>query len=562
MARKLILTRDDGSDRVLEAIAATRESALTVVAPRGSALSDREGLARIGEAAAEKGVAVAIESVDEELLSLAHAAHLETVHPFFRADRRHLSLDGIVKNEVQHPRVPVRAEESEDRAVRVTSDELPDMHDHPMPTPVSARPSVEAEEQPEPEEDEQEVIVSRRGSDRDDEPRRGGRKASKVRIAVAALVALALVFGIGEGFFRGGGVSVTLAETPWEYTATVTAATSVSSPALSTLSIPGQLFPDDERNIAQSFPATGSPGASDVPATAKPRVTVYNESLQAETFVVKTRFQGKSGIFRAASAVAIPAAKKEGDKLTPGSATVEVTPDSEAVLSGADNGEKLTIPGLAGTDKESLFYGTLAKPAAASTTTNSDTPPAERVVTAGDEEGAKAKILEVLAASHRVKVIAQAPGLSVIDGAVTVEPTQLTVNKEVDAQGNFNLVGQANVTALAFRDEDLKALLLQQAASQTGVSYPITFRTVDITFADVATNFAEGKMTFTVKAKGVLVGELGEEAVREQSAGKSRGEVAAWLKEQQAVESASVSSRPFWRFKLPAEPGDVSVEIR
>lgn len=553
MARKLILTRDESADRVLEAIEATRENALTVVAPRGSALADREGLARIGEAAAERGVAVAIESVDEELLSLAHAAHLETVHPFFRADRRHLSLDGIVKSEEQSPRIPVRVEEAtsrdrdEDQAeTRVA--QIPTIHHHPIPTPVSARPSAETERPRSAE------------APREDKPR--GR-ASKLRIAIAALVALAIIVGVGEAFFRGGSVTVAMAETPWEYQATVTAATSVTAPGGGGLSIPGQLFPESNRNIAQSFAATGDPDAASVPTSAKPRVTVYNEGLEAETFVVKTRFEGKSGIFRAATAVAIPAAKKSGDALVPGSATVEVTPESAAVLEGATDKERLTVPGLAGSAKASLFYGELLKPAAeTSADTGSTVPPSERVVTAADEESAKSKISEVLAASHRVKVIAQAPGLNVIEGAVTVAPTQLTVNKEVDAQGNFNLVGQADVTAMAFREDDLKALLLQQAATQTGISYPLTFRSVEISYADVTPQFADGKLQFTVKAKGVLVGELTDEQVRKEAAGKSKGDVAAWLKGQPSVATAQVGASPFWRFSLPGREDQVKVEIQ
>jgi len=552
MARKLILTRDEHADKVLEALEVTKGSTLTVVAPRGSALANREELARIGEAAAERGIAVAIESVDEELLALAHAAHLETVHPFFRADRRHLSLDGIVRNEAQSPRIPVHVDEGEqDNARERDRDqaesrvaEIPEIHHHPLPTPVAARPAAEREEQP------------RR------EPDRPRRRVSRVRVALAALIAVAVVAGIGEAFFRGGSVTVVMAETPWEYRATVTAATSVTTAGGNGLSIPGQLFPESNRSIAQSFGATGDPGAASVPAAGKPRVTVYNQGLEAETFVVKTRFQGKSGLFRAATAVAIPAAKKDGETLVPGKATVEVVPDSAAVLGGATDKERLSVPGLAGSAKADLFYGELLLPAAAQEPADSGVPPSQRVVTASDEEDAKTKVVEVLAASHRVKVIAQAPGLTVIDGAVSVVPSQLTVNKEVDDQGNFNIVGQADVTALAFRDEDLKALLLQQASTQTGLGYELAFRSVDISYSDVSLKADEGRLTFTVDVKGTLVGKLGDDEVRERAAGKTKGEVADWLRSLPSVSSAAVSVTPFWRFAFPKDGSDVDVAIR
>ena len=554
MVRKLILTREDTADRVLETLSSTKESAITVVAPRGSSLADQEGLSRIGELAAEKGIAVAIESVDEELLGLAHAAHLETVHPFFRADRRHLSLDGIVKAEpeVKNPRVPVHVEESHESAVTVTDDDQAERqhpvapHDHPLPTPVSARPSRES--RPDPVRQERATAP--------------GRKAPWGKIVVASVVALALVAGIGEGFFRSGTVSVTLAETPWEYSGKVVVATSVTTSTSGSLAVPGQLF-ESQKNIAQSFPATGEPGASSTPSTAKPRVTVYNESLEAETFVVKTRFQAGSGLFRAASAVAIPAAKKEGDKLVPGSAAVEVVPDSAAVLEGAKDGERLSVPGLAGSPKASLFYGTLAKPAAPTAPAQSTTPPSERVVTAADEEGAKNQVSDILASSFKASLIASQPeGLTLIDGAIKVEPGQITVNKEVDASGNFNLVGQATLRALAFREADLKALLLAQAAQKAGIGYQAEFRSAEITYSEVQTDLGNGRMTFTVTAKGTMVGKVSEDDIKAEATGKSRGDVAAWIQGKPMFSEGSVSVSPLWRFTVPADAGKVRVEVK
>lgn len=563
MARKIILTRDDGAERVIEAINLAKESALTVVAPRGSALADREALSQIGDLAAEKGIAVAIESVDEELLALAHAAHLETVHPFFRADKRHLSLDGIVKSETKHttrhaslpPRTTKKAthveeEVEEDRSVKVVDDDdaaTPIMpHHHPVPTPVSSRPSFEAEE----------PIRTQ------DEPK-PRRKVSRARAIIAGVLALVLVVGIGEGFFRRGTVAVTLAETPWEYSATVIAATSVTTSTPGSLSIPGQLFQSD-KNVAQSFPATGEPGATSTPSAAKPRVTVYNESLDAETFVVKTRFQGKSGIFRAATAVAIPAAKKEGDKLVAGSATVEVVPDSASVLTDATDGEKLSVPGLAGSPKASLFYGTLAKPAAANNApAQSTTPPSQRVVTESDATGATNQINEVLASSFKASLIASQPeGLTIIDGAIQVEQKQLTVNKEVDASGNFNLVGQATLRGLAFREDDLRGLLLGKAVEEKGIGYAAEFRSAEITYSNVQADLGNGRLSFTVTVKGVVVGKVSEEAIRAEVAGKSRSEAAAWVAEQPMFGEGSVSVSPFWRFGIPVDPEKVRVRIK
>lgn len=559
MVRKLILTRDDGADRVVEAINTTKESAITVVAPRGSALADRESLAHIGELAAERGIAVAIESVDEELLALAHAAHLETVHPFFRADKRHLSLDGIVRSETKHTTrhasLPPRAkkqdavEETEDRSVRVMDDDDASApiapHNHPIPTPVSARPSFEAEEP--------QVQAA---------PRRA-RPISWRKAVIAGVVVIALVVGIGEGFFRRGTVSVTLAETPWEYSATVVAATSVTTSTSGSLSIPGQLF-ESQKNVAQSFPATGEPGVASAPSATKPRVTVYNESLEAETFVVKTRFQGKSGVFRAATAVAIPAAKKDGDKLVPGKATVEVVPDSEAVLSGATDGERLTVPGLAGSPKAALFYGTLAKPAAPDAKpAQSTTPPGERVVTDADATSATNQINEVLASSFKASLIASQPeGLTIIDGAIQVEQRQLTVNKEVDASGNFNLVGQATLRGLAFREDDLRALLLGKALTEKGIGYAAEFRTAEITYGDVQPDLGNGKLSFKVTVKGVVVGKASEEAIRSEVAGKSRSEAADWVGGQPQFAEGSVSVSPFWRFGIPTDPEKVRVRIK
>lgn len=564
MARKLILTRDETAERVLEALGATKESALTVVAPRGSALAEREQLARIGEAAAERGIAVAIESVDEELLALAHAAHLETVHPFFRADKRHLALDGVqgTKHTTRHPEArPARTPASHAPAHQparhepvIVHDDAADAsplppHDHPLPTPVAARPSYEA----------QPVTV-------EDRPRPARRlRFSRTKVAIAAVVIVALVAAIGEGFMRHGTVAVTLAETPWEYTGTVTAATSVTTTTLETGSIPGQLFETSPPlNVAQPFPATGEPGAAGTSASARPKVTVYNESLDAETFVVKTRFQAKAGIFRAATAVAIPAAKKEGDKLTPGTASVEVVPDSDAVLSGSSDGERLSIPGLAGSAKASLFYGILSKPAPpAAQPEQSTTPPSERVVTDADADNALAKINDILIGTFKTKLMAATPdALTVIDGAITIEQKQLTVNKDVDASGNFNVVGQATLKGLAFKEDDLKGLMLARAVADQGIDYPATFRAYEVSFSNVQPDLGNGRLTFTVTAKGAVVGSASEESIREAVAGKSRGDAASWVRAQEAFDEGTVSVSPFWRFAFPADPEKVRVRIK
>ncbi len=562
MARKLILTRDETAERVIEALNAFNESALTVVAPRGSALADREQLSQIGDLAAERGIAVAIESVDEELLSLAHAAHLETVHPFFRADKRHLALDGVqaTKHTTRHPAVAARHAEHAPRPHRaelqpviVHDDDAEENplppHDHPVPTPVAARPSYEA----------QPVTV-------EDRPRKERRmRLSRPRAIAAALIAIALVVGIGEGFMRSGSVAVTLAETPWEYSGTVVAATSVTTTTVETGSIPGQLFETSPPlNVAQPFPATGEPGASSVPAGARPKVTVYNESLEAETFVVRTRFQGKAGVFRAATAVAIPAAKKDGDKLTPGTASVEVTPDSEAVLTGSSDGERLTVPGLAGSPKANLFYGVLSKPAAPEAKpAQSTTPPSERVVTDADAEGALAKINDILIGTFKTKLLSSKPeALALIEGAIQIEQRQLTVNKEVDASGNFNVVGQATLRGLAFKEDDLKALLLKRATSEKGINYPATFRSYEVGYSDVQPDLANGRLTFKVTVRGSVIGQATEESIRAEVAGKSRGEAAEWLRSQEQFKEGSVSVRPFWRFTLPADPAKVRLEIK
>lgn len=580
MARKLILTRDDGADRVIEALGATKETAITVVAPRGSALASREGLAEIGEVAAERGIAVAIESVDEELLSLAHAAHLETVHPFFRSDRRHLSMDGVAKREAPvQPREPVHVEKShptiaheaprvdsvvhrpkvvvdapvveedaqEEEAVLPPHDHMRGAAGHPLPTPIVEREAQE--ERPAP---------AARPSVK--------RRFSPLKVGIAGVVALAVLVGLGEGFFRSATVSVTLAETSWDYTGTIVAATSVTTSTGTTLAVPGQLF-ESQKNVAQAFPATGEKGASaTAPSASDVKVTVTNESLEAETFVVRTRFQGKSGIFRAASAVAIPAAKKDGDKLVPGTATVAVTPESDAVLSGATDGEKLTVPGLAGSPKASLFYGTLVKPSAApaaTSTASGTTPPAERTVTSDDETKAKSQINDILSSSFKASLIASQPaGLSVIDGAIQITTPQMTVNKEVDASGNFNLVGQATLRALAFREDDLKNLLLNQAVNQKGITYPATFRKIDISYSDVKPDLANGRMTFTVTAHATVIGKLSEDEVRLQSVGKSRSAAAAWIAGESMLSEGSVSASPFWRFAIPSDPAKVSVEIK
>lgn len=107
------------------------------------------------------------------------------------------------------------------------------------------------------------------------------------------------------------------------------------------------------KEASQTIPAQGE---KQVSVKASGKVVIYNKNTVAQKLLAQTRLESLNGkIYRTANTVTIPASKKSGTSVIPGSIEVKVVADAP----GADYNSDLTdftLPGFKGTAKYETVY--------------------------------------------------------------------------------------------------------------------------------------------------------------------------------------------------------------
>jgi hypothetical protein len=552
MAKKLLINKSDTVEHVIELIEKTQDNDLVLVVPRAARLREsRDQLKALREAVEQMGKAITIESIDEELLALAHAAHLPANHPFFHGERRGKGLSDIVRPgsavaaDVPPParKVPIHVVEEEgERTI-----------------PVVVEPSAQHEEAAD---DEGAEATQETSSDRRSAGARTPRRRSRTPFVLAGVIVALIVIGVvASTLFSKASVDVKLHEVPWTYDGTVTVSTGAASSTATGNTIPGQLFVS-RKNATQGFPATGSAGGTGT--IAQGTIKVFNNfDTNTQDLVVKTRFQTPDGkIYRLTKGITIPAATTGADgKLQPASIDAPVTADQSGdSYNSTDTSLKLTIPGFKGTPRYDGFYGMMVS------VTGGGSNGGTKVATDGDVDHAKQQMTTLLESSFRTALAASAPkDLTVIDGASNVTIDTLTADRTVDQSGNFNVFVDAHLQALAFREGDLRQLMLGIAATQQAGNGPQPaawdFRTVKFTYSNVHPSLDAGTMQVTVHAEGVIIPVVKPGDVAAASAGKSKSAAIAAVRGMPDIDDVSAGTGALWRFSMPSDASKIQVNV-
>ncbi len=549
MAKKLLINKSDTVEHIIELIESTKDNDLALVVPRAARLREsREQLQALREAVEQMGKTITIESIDEELLALAHAAHLPAAHPFFHSDRRNHGMSDIVRPDEPAPedtppsrKVPVRVHKEEEKTTSI---------------PVVVEPSIDAADRANANDD-----TRYRTSERS---RSSSRSSRSRRAPLIAVIVVLVVLGggaIAMAALSHPNVDMQLHEVPWTYDGTVTVSTGAATSTSAGATIPGQLF-ESRKNATQGFPATGAaPGTG---SFAQGTIKVWNAfDTNPQELVVKTRFVTSDGkLYRLTKGITVPAATKDASgKIVPTSIDAPVTADQAGEsYNTSDTTLKLTIPGFEGKPQHDGFYGTMVSVSGGGAT-------GAKVTSDGDVDHAKSQITTLLENSFRAAVLASVKGkeLTVIDGASSVSVDNITVDRTLDSAGNFNVFVDAHLQALAFREADLKSLLLGIAAGQQAANGPQPaawdFRTVTLSYSDVKPSLSSGSMQMNVHVEGVIVPAVDAQEIAASVAGKKNGEAAATLKALPGVDEVSVSGGALWNRSLPVEPTAIAVTV-
>jgi hypothetical protein len=546
--KKLSIGKNDGIAEVVERVIADEETALILMIPKGCALgtsvSNFHLLRREADAA---GKAVAVESVDENVLALAKGAGLEAVHPLFEQGRAgslsdiRPAADGSQEKEVPaKQRKPAKKEALP--APKILPTELPRIH-------VVQQQEEEAETESVPLRDEQAFRIP--------EIRETALISRRTKFIAGGIAVIVVLWGAAwavNAFWGHATVTINFEKTPWTYDVSAFVAdTAVSKVNAEKRILPAERFTTD-KNYTKLFPASSFQVVS-IKATGK--ITIYNAySSQAQSLVATTRFVTPDGkIFRLVNDIVVPGAKITDGKIIPSSVETNVVADKAGAEYNVGPTARLDVPGFKGSPKYDGFYGELKEGTTEGFVGKKPVPTAQDIQVAKDFVS---NILKTALTNTSSLLTNLPPDFKILDGATDFAITKLTANENTDAGGNFSVFGEATVVAIGFREADLRELLLSFAAESNP---DMEFKELTLNYADPKPDFKNGSESFTVAAEGTLVPEFSADDFKKKILGKSAAEAGSLVKGIVGLSDARVSFWPIWFSTVPSNPDRVKIVV-
>ena len=263
--KKIYVNKTDSAASVIERVISVQDKEVILSIPRDTDFSKLKNNFRLLKREAEHaGKDVTIESVEDVTLESSAAVGLKAVNPFFGKKARMVS-DIVMKSEVTGPSAQAR------------------------------RPSVQQPgKQPKQEAAETETVFAaseffeeRTSVWADDEESPHSRKWTFILILMAIVlivIGVALYMVLPEAT-----ITVTFAETPFNYSGPLIVNSNVQSASASTtgITIPGTIFSDTENYVVDFTPS----GSKDVSQSAAGSIDIYNAySSEPQVLVKTTRF--------------------------------------------------------------------------------------------------------------------------------------------------------------------------------------------------------------------------------------------------------------------------------
>lgn len=576
--KKIIVDKADGIAEVIDNILNEPDNEIALVIPKGSVLGKSarnfQLLKREAEAAEKT---VAIESVDEEILSLAKASHIEASHPLWRGVRSGgEGVSDIVpksKKKVPEPVATKERDEDEDGDDKEEGDGGSPAEDDEAQ--FEREESIEEEREARSpffarlaryrgsrggkndgdNEDSREGSRNIADTDADDEDEDNGpRRNTSGKLITGILVAIIVLLGgayIASVFFNHANVTINFKKTPWSTQLSLTADKSASTDDLSNNALAAQVFTSN-KNVTQLFRGSS---IQQVSQKAQGSITIYNDySTASQQLVATTRFLTPDGkIFRITQNVVVPGAQSVNGKLTPSSIVAPIVADQAGPDYNVGPVAKLTIPGFAGKPQESGFYGSITGSTTGGFIGQRATP------TAADITSAKASTTALLLSSLQGGFSGSYPNnFKILDGATQIQVTKLTVNTSTDDNGNFSVFGEATLQAIGFDETALKNDLLAQAQSQDADT---VFADINLNYSNVAADFVNGRVSFDVSTQADLEPQLTVAALQGTVLGKSITDARSAISQLPQLNNAEISIWPSWLWTIPSDPNKVHITI-
>lgn len=521
--KKIPVNKSDEVAVIVEKIIEAQDGEIVLSIPRfshlGGSLSNFNLLKREADALGKK---LLIESVDDHIIELAEMGGLNALNPFFAKNKRQFSDIVSPKN------VKLRRPKStEDQFVELEASpekrSLPEKFRWSLPR--LRLPKLNFSWPP----------VGKRF----------------FYYSGGILITAGLIYA-GANILPKAKVIIAAQTEEWAYNDSVVTNKGASLD-IGKMAIGNQIF-SQKKNASLKFPASGK---RQIEKKAGGTLTVYNSySSDPQPLLVKTRFMTPDGkLFLLTKGITVPGAKIADGKIIPSSIEAEVIADKPGPDYNIGPVKLFTIPGFVkGTPKYQAFYGESKADMAGGFIGEIAYPTDE------DIKKAKANAQGTLESGLRTVLFAQVPKeFKTLDGATRFRILEQKVDAEADGAGNFGIFTEAQLSLIAFKEEDLKMLLEKRAKHDKGEDFDV--RSSSFEYGLARADFEQGTLSFPVNAKAVLARHIDAESLKAKITGKSAAELKTMVFGLPGLKSATISLWPFYVKTVPQSLDKITVII-
>ena len=542
MATKLLnIDKDDSIENVIELITSSQTDTFMLLVPRGhKAFKDPEEINFLKEKSIELGKNIKVVTSDKEILANLVSFEIPYIEDKPLKNRR------APIQELEYPTGVLTSAPKRKKSLKSPL-AIQEITFKPKPHEIEVKSGREIE---------REVEIRKFMSEKEPEEKIKIKKryppklsSKKIFIPILLVMFLLLFFGASSALSKTK-VTIKPQRLPLDLNISVTAKEGLLGVNSQDNAIPGEIIVV-EKEASGTFDSTGE---KELNEKAKGKITVYNKFSSApQTLVATTRFESSTRhIFRTPKTITVPGAKIENGQTTPGSIEIDVMadkPGSEYNIEPSD----FTVPGLRGSPKYNGFYAKSFSKITGGAVGKT------RYVSEEDFNKAKKSLeeklnsqLEEIKESEDKKIL---PDSQVSDIFLTPDSSQVN-----DPVQTFKLSLKAKISTLAFNEKDLKNLVQYYYNDKIKNQTPI-FDSLNISYSNIVFKPEGKKLTFNARIKGQSAYKIDEKKIAKDISGKKTGQVQAYFKGRDEIESAKVVITPFWSSKIPQKADKIEVKI-
>jgi hypothetical protein len=339
---------------------------------------------------------------------------------------------------------------------------------------------------------------------------------------------------------------------------TITADKSADSVDSSKAVVPAQYF-ETSKTLSQDFPATGSASSGGV---ASGTITVYNKYDPPTSFTLKagTHFMSDSGkLFVALQKIVVPAAKKSGSKITPGSVQVSV----QAIEGGQAYNiapSNFSVPGLKGADYYYSIYAVSSEAMAGGYTGK------VKKVTDDDIQGAKDVLVKKLTADAISDLKSQVSSdYILLDNAISYNTASAsTQTKSGTVADNFTYTATVKASCLAFKKSDLEEFAKNYILSQLADGKTLLDSSFKMDYSASTVDVSGGKATLNLNFSSGAYQNIDKNSLALSLMGQNADQINQTITSQfgNNVSKVKINFWPFWVRSAPNNQTATVIELK